>query len=302
MNLIDNAIRLAAFDWLKIQSEIHIDGIPWSVLLNGFSYNGERVTLIGAKGIWKPQQMELPISITTSHGGPYDDSEIEVGKLLKYRYRGENPYHPDNVGLRNAMKDQVPLIYFLSTRKGFYVAEWPVYIVCDNIEGLNFIVDIKGNKFENADEFNFAESNTNYPMLEKAYGTSQIMVRLHQKTFRERVLQAYKCQCSLCKLKHRELLDAAHIISDRQDNGDPVVQNGISLCKIHHAAFDSNIIGITPDYSIMVRKDILKEIDGPMLKFGIQELNGNKLILPERKDYWPDRDRLNERFQNFLVA
>lgn len=302
MSISDQNIRLAAFDWLKIQSEIYIDGIPWSVLLNGFSFNGERVTLIGAKGIWKPQQMELPISITTSLNGPYDDSELEVGKLLKYRYRGENPYHTDNIGLRKAMKDQIPIIYFLSTRKGFYVAEWPVYIVGDNMVDLNFIVDIRGNKAETAAEINVAESDANYAILEKTYGTSQIMVRLHQKTFRERVLQAYKCQCSLCKLKHRELLDAAHIISDRQDNGDPVVQNGISLCKIHHAAFDSNIIGITPDYSIMVRKDILQETDGPMLKFGIQELNGKEIILPDKRDYYPDKMRLEERFEKFLRA
>jgi putative restriction endonuclease len=44
------------------------------------------------------------------------------------------------------------------------------------------------------------------------------------------------------------LLDAAHIVSDRDEQvGDPVVQNGIPLSKIHYAAFDAHLIGIDPE-------------------------------------------------------
>jgi len=81
--------------------------------------------------------------------------------------------------------------------------------------------------------------------------------------------------------------------------GDPVVVNGLSLCKIHHAAFDSNIIGVTPDYMIKVREDILLESDGPMLKYGIQGLQNQKIILPNNKNMWPDRDRLSIRYAKF---
>ena len=44
--------------------------------------------------------------------------------------------------------------------------------------------------------------------------------RLHQSTFREMVISAYNNKCSLCELKHRELLDAAHIIPDAEEYGD----------------------------------------------------------------------------------
>jgi putative restriction endonuclease len=80
----------------------------------------------------------------------------------------------------------------------------------------------------------------------------------------------------------------------------PIVQNGLSLCKIHHAAFDKNILGITPDYIIKVREDVLEEIDGPMLKYGLQSLENNKIILPRNKNFWPDRDRLAMRFEQFI--
>jgi len=73
----------------------------------------------------------------------------------------------------------------------------------------------------------------------------------------------------------------------------------LSLCKIHHAAFDNNIIGITPDYIIKIRRDILEEIDGPMLKYGIQSLENQKIILPSHKRDWPDKDRLDQRYERF---
>jgi putative restriction endonuclease len=66
--------------------------------------------------------------------------------------------------------------------------------------------------------------------------------------------------------------------------------------QIRNAAFDKNIIGINPDYQIKVRKDILEEIDGPMLKYGIQFLENGKMILPKIKNNWPDRERLEMRF------
>ena len=89
-------------------------------------------------------------------------------------------------------------------------------------------------------------------------------------------------------------------------HGLPVVANGLSLCKIHHAAFDSNMLGINPDYIIQVRGDVLKEHDGPMMKHGLQEHHGqltsqlvDKIILPKHKSDWPDRERLKVRFGEF---
>jgi putative restriction endonuclease len=94
-------------------------------------------------------------------------------------------------------------------------------------------------------------------------------------------------------------LDAAHIIYDSDDLGEPIVNNGLSLCKIHHAAFDSNIIGVTPDYNLVVRGDVLGEFDGPMLRYGIQQLHEQKIILPKSKKLWPDQNRLEIRYKRF---
>jgi putative restriction endonuclease len=80
-------------------------------------------------------------------------------------------------------------------------------------------------------------------------------------------------------LKHRELLDAAHIIPDNMPEGKSTIENGMSLCKLHHAAYDSFLIGVTPDYVIQVRADILEEEDGPVLKHGLVGLHNGDLTL-----------------------
>ena len=299
----EDQIRLAAFQWLQEQTRIHGEVLHRSILEKGFYHNGERVTVIGPAGIWKPRVFSaIPLSITTVTDGPYDDSFTSDG-FLSYAYRGTDPQHRDNVGLRKAMARQTPLIYFHSVVKGRYLAVWPVFIINDAPQSLSFTVAaddqeslVRGELFCRDGAELLSDSST---IAKRSYITSIVRRRLHQKSFRERVLEAYSRQCALCHLRHAELLDAAHIIPDRDSTGDPVVQNGISLCKIHHAAFDSNIIGITPEYKVAIREDILVEIDGPMLRYGIQELHGQRVLLPRRRHLWPDRERIEERYRVF---
>jgi putative restriction endonuclease len=133
----------------------------------------------------------------------------------------------------------------------------------------------------------------------RAYITSLVRQRLHQRGFRERVLAAYKNQCALCRLRHRELLDAAHIIPDTEPDGDPVVKNGIALCKLHHAAVDKFFIGIRPDGVIIVRKDVLMESDGPMLRHGLQSLHNTRILIPRKTELCPSPDLLERRWERF---
>ena len=82
----------------------------------------------------------------------------------------------------------------------------------------------------------------------------------------------------------------------------PTVDNGIALCKLHHAAFDSFILGINPDYVIEVRGDVLEEKDGPMLQHGLKDLHKSKIILPSSQNLWPNREFINIRYQKFMKA
>ena len=293
----DHAIRIAAFEWLNKQVDLNGEVLRRTLLLQGFSYQGERVSLLSPQqGIFKPRMMNLPLSITTTPNSPYDDA-FDTNDLLRYRYRGTDPAHRDNRGLRQAMLHKIPLAYFHGVVPGKYLAVFPVYIIGDEPGELTFTVAADDLYF--VDEVDQPNTVSEDHAARRQYITATVRRRLHQQGFRERVLRAYRNQCSLCKLRHPELLDAAHIIPDGDPEGQPIVQNGITLCKIHHAAYDRNVLGITPDYVVEIRSDILEEIDGPMLKHGLVEMNGNKLILPHSKNDWPDRDRLSRRYQLF---
>ena len=139
-------------------------------------------------------------------------------------------------------------------------------------------------------------------LTERRYALRTTRQRLHQPIFRERVLHAYSSACAVCHLKHVELLDAAHIIEDNKDDGDPVISNGLALCKIHHAAFDRNLLGITPDSVVKINRQLMHEVDGPMLRHGLQEMHNKVLFSPRRLLEQPDRYRLDIRFQSFLNA
>lgn len=297
----DAQVRQAAFRWLAEQVELHGDVLPRAVLAQGLDFNGVRVPLLGPQGIFKPKIMDVPLSITTIPSGPYDDGYTPEGLLL-YRYRGDNPEHHDNRGLRHAMLHRIPLVYFYRVVEGKYMAVWPVFVVGDNPDNLTFKVEVDDAQYMSA---GLAEQAQGYRIEDdgtaarRSYITATVRQRVHQRSFRERVLRAYQEQCAMCRLRHEELLDAAHIIPDTEPGGEPLVRNGLALCKLHHAAFDRQFIGIRPDYTIEVREDILNESDGPMLLHGLKGMHERKIWIPRRAELKPDESLLEQRYGQF---
>lgn len=297
---LDYQIRTAAFAFLADQTALHGEVLPFDVLHRGFTFEGERVPLLGPQGIFKPRVIpEMPLSITTAppkrgRPAPYDDG-LRPDGLLSYRYRGTDPNHPDNVRLRLAMRRGAPLVYHFGIIPGRYLPIWPVYVVGDDPGDLAFTVAVDDRRFAAAELDDVTEE------IQRAYVTRVVVQRLHQRSFRERVLAAYRDQCAMCRLRHAELLDAAHIIPD-SERGAAVVSNGLALCKLHHAAFDRHILGVRPDLVVEVRRDILEEVDGPMLRYGLQELNGSRLIVPRSAELRPRAEFLEERYERFRMA
>ncbi|HEY3674052.1 MAG TPA: HNH endonuclease [Acidimicrobiia bacterium] len=292
----DWLLRLAAFQYVERLTETWGPVLPWDPLAQGFEWQGERITLLGARGIWKPRAMGLPLSITTSHKDPYGDEAGSDG-FLHYRYFQTNPDHPDNRGLRTCLAEGRPLLYFRGVEKGWYSALWPMLLVGDDPSRLTFVAAC-----DDVQALSPGATPRAADDARRVYVTRTALVRLHQAAFRRRVLVAYRSACTICRLGHHELLDAAHILPDRHERGTPVVSNGLALCKIHHAAFDANILGIRPDDVVEIRHEILEERDGPMLRHGLQELHGATITAPKRLADRPDAERLEERYELFRAA
>ncbi len=137
--------------------------------------------------------------------------------------------------------------------------------------------------------------------IERRYAVRETRVRLHQRRFRGHVLLAYKDSCAICRLKEAQLLDAAHIAADASPAGEPKISNGLSLCSIHHRAFDQNLVGVSPDYLVHVSSRLLDDEDGPMLAL-LKTFHKEPIVLPGRTAWRPDRDQLAERFERFRAV
>lgn len=223
----DHAVRLAAFDFLGEQVAIQGEVLPWTLLSAGFQFEGERVPIVGQKGIFKPRVMELPLSVTTApqvagQDRPYDD----------YRAR---PVPRPVASLRRGRRAGLPYVPNFD-RRARRPCESPV-----------------------------VRRRIRVRRRSATLPHSRHTAPIHQEEFRVRVLRAYRESCAVCRLRHGELLDAAHILSDKHPKALPIVPNGLALCKLHHAAFDRHILGVRPDLIIEIREDILREVDGPML-------------------------------------
>jgi putative restriction endonuclease len=299
---LDDRLRSAAFAYVQDVAS-RAGGLVSRQQLESFEFEGRRVPLLERqRGIRKVAGFDAALSIMTTYAPrpdlrPYDDSVGPDG-YPRYKWRGKDPDLYDNVALRRAMQLGKPLFWFVAVAPGTYEAIFPVWLVGEEPAEHQFIVAVDVVMREQWGEHVFHPADL---ASRRAYAEVVVRRRLHQPVFRQRVLLAYESRCALCRLRHPELLDAAHIKEDAE-GGEPVVPNGVSMCAIHHRAFDAHVLGIRPDYVVQVRADVLTEQDGPTLQHALQGMHGAQLQVPRDRLAQPDRDLLEERFVRFMRA
>jgi len=271
------------------------DGMLSRAELGTFSYAGKAIRVIDLQGgIWNPGAswtlggaLRATLSINTTKSEKYEDKEISGG-LWRYDYQSGGTAGK-NTKMRKAMELQLPLIWFVQQDSGRYVP-YRVFIINDFPEEGYCLI---------APDLSLATASRSESLIERRYAERTMKQRLHQPAFRARVISAYETKCAICRLGHGRLLDAAHITPDSDETSSTSVSNGLSLCKIHHTAYDVNIIGIDADYMVHIRHDILSEKDGPMLEHGIKEMDKVNLWVPAAREEKPDPTRLEVRFREF---
>lgn len=291
------AIRQDIFEWLEHQ-EVAFGGYEFSreFLRTAYTYQGRNVGLMDRQnGIWNPAGFDSTLSITKTLRTQYaDDLDGAVQRYSYERLPGRPLLSGRNLKLRAAAESGDPLIMLQEILPTLYLPRYPVFIVHDDPEAgyVDVVLDESLRLFEDPLELTAQQ---------RQYAERVVQVRLHQKSFRSRVLHAYEARCAVCTLAYPELLDAGHITADGAADSTTAVTNGLSLCKMHHAAYDRQIIGIDGNYRVHVREDVLAEVDGPMLTYGLQAMEGRTLAVPRRARERPDSDRLHRRFLEFTA-
>lgn len=295
----DDDVRSSCFASLDVLCAKFGEDLPYKDGLDvGFPFRGRRVPFLShMKGIYRAAAQRGPaaLSINTSSASPYEDEETPDGVL--YAYRAGDVDQPDNRALRSACELHVPIVYFVGTRPGWYKPFYPCFVVEDDPIGRRVLVT----KGEMTGPFEEREPVLSEDPIERRYAVREMRVRVHQARFRGRVIPAYTSQCAICRLKEVRLLDAAHIVSDADVLGEPSIRNGLSLCAIHHRAFDQNLVAVKPSYDVAVSQRLLEDEDGPMLDL-LKGFHGTVIHVPARRSWRPDPDRLAARYERFMEA
>jgi len=297
---VDWPIRLAAFNGLESRVRTYGELLPWAVIEQGFVY-ADRAFLFAnqSKGIFRPAGMRdaaLSVKSTVPRSGVPKYEDIQTDDAFFYSFQSRGLEYHDNRLLLRAIEGRMPMIYFYGIEPGVYRPLWPVYATLAT-ERYGVLLSV-----EPRDALLSPGEHLADPLMRtvvRRYATVEAKKRLHQDAFRSAVLRAYEQRCAVCRMPRRELLDAAHIVRDSDVRGEPVVPNGLALCKLHHGAYDANLIGIRPDHVIHVSARLLAEHDGPTLEFALKGYDGHAISIPRRADQRPNAEHLSERYEVF---
>lgn len=304
----DWSIRAQAFSEIERLAISSGGRIPWAEIARGFSHRGEQIRFASrALGIFKPRQMSAALSIKTVQpraGRPAGyrdqsaDFDIETG-LLPYDLV-KNPRHPTNTSLRRAYERRAPLIYFRAVEPACYEAIWPVWIGNFSENDGRVLLAAANPRHNEYDSVQDVKPVTSTDTRERSYSLRTTKHRNHQAWFSSRIRSVYGYRCAFSNLPLGKLLVGAHIKSD-EDGGPASVPNGICMSTLHHAAFDSYLIGVDPNLRIYVSRNVFDADDGPLLK-SLQGLDGATLRVPEEPLAKPDSTFLEWRFERFEAA
>jgi putative restriction endonuclease len=303
-NPTDDAIRLSARAFVE---ELALAGggvVSWHDLLQ-FEFDGLRIPLIGQTGIRKPRGFRAALTIMTTYRRdpgtrPYYD-ELALDGYQRYKWRGEDPFQADNRALRAAMEERKPLIWFYGIAPAAYVPVVDVLLLGEEPEQRQFVLGFTPLMREQWDLSSIVQLSPPDLALRREYAMATTRQRLHQPVFRQQVIRAYRSECAICSLRHLDLLEAAHIREDAA-GGEPVVSNGVSMCVLHHRAFDRDVIGIRPDLVVETRASVLGESDGPTLTHALQGVHGRAIRRPTQAEDRPNKQYLEERYERFRAA
>ncbi|MGB5936454.1 MAG: HNH endonuclease, partial [Ornithinimicrobium sp.] len=141
----DLELRRAAMEWLSRRTNDGAESLS-SDEIKDFLFRGEALRLLDAqRGIRKPAVLDAALSFRTVYrpvgaDRPYEDAAGADG-LIRYKYRGTDPQHPENRALREAMRRQLPLIWFFGVGPAQYLPTFPVFVVGEEPQELQFVVD-----------------------------------------------------------------------------------------------------------------------------------------------------------------
>jgi putative restriction endonuclease len=143
-------------------------------------------------------------------------------------------------------------------------------------------------------------SNNEFFETENYYGDTkktETSSRIRQSFFRRSILSSYESRCCMSGINTESLLIASHIVpwsKDQKKRLNP--SNGLCLSALHDKAYDQGLITVTPDFKIIVSKNLYEHETSQIGKEYLTALNNKEIILPCK--FLPNRDFLAYHNEN----
>ena len=304
-NPSDLDMRLAAAGTLARLSQIYRDAVPWSEIAKGFPFLGGRIMFASqALGIFKPRQMDRVLSIKTvvpreGRGAQYSDQVADGSEngMWVYDMRERNPAHPQNHWLKTAWTEGLPLIYLRGLAPSVYLPSFPVYVT-DWDAGAGQVRVALG--LECTSQQDLVEPALMGRELSR-YTYGRMQNRVSVARFRVDVLEAYQDTCALSGLAQPQLVDAVPI-APGGSGGRLDVTEGLCMSRLHHAAFDANLLGIDPDGRVHFSEQLGASASRNSFVRHLMVVAGRRIAMPRAPEFQPNRDLLAARFEQFQAS
>jgi putative restriction endonuclease len=137
-------------------------------------------------------------------------------------------------------------------------------------------------------------TRTKLPLVAEQPATLvQRIIRIRQAGFRRAIMQLYNYTCAVCELcivttDGESATDAAHIIPYHELQNDDL-RNGVSLCKLHHWAFDQGLISFSNSHRIVVSRELSEQ---KPTEWMLTKLGKKRIQLPKRVQHYPAPDAM----------
>jgi putative restriction endonuclease len=206
----------------------------------------------------------------------------------------KDAYEGDRIKTTNKLKEKVEYAYldnelFALLQDGFsrqvlvdsLVSTW----FADSRSNLGNLLDIDL-EFDRVEE----------PELQNLYPEVKITLRksiVRNSFFRKLVVRDYDYRCAFCKLRiirdpNQNIVDGAHI-KPFSEFLDSKIDNGLSLCKNHHWAFDLGWFSVDENYRILVAQGL--DDDSPYTRV-MKDFDRELIVLPSNQRYFPRLESL----------
>jgi putative restriction endonuclease len=234
--------------WSELQRSGDTEAVAKSLMRELGGYGG-------ASGIWVDASRTRGlttdgngVTVSVLHTGRSYPDDLSEDSLIYHFPRTERPGRDDAeiAATKNAARLGLPILALLPSRdpsahrvRRGWVRSW-------DDETRTFLIqfgpEVSPSQFDGGED----ESAFN-PLAPRApRRQGQVLQRPDQAAFKFEVEKIYGAACAVCDLSVQQVLDAAHIVPDRE-GGVAHWRNGLVLCATHHRAYDAGLFDIDPE-------------------------------------------------------